>query len=160
MPPPLVGVDRWLPWRRAAYRDKVASGLERHRAALAAHAAAEKSRNERLQEALALHQQAQDNAKRIAAEHNRQVDEFKRAYLEGLPDAINSYCLRVLKRSRYPSGFPNTARTAYIRESRQLVIEYDLPPFDVVPGVARFKCIKTQNAIVEVPRPLSERKRL
>src|SRR5262249_54000464 len=57
-------------------------------------------------------------------------------------------------------GFPNTARTAYIRESRQLVIEYDLPPFDVVPGVARFKCIKTQNAIVEVPRPLSERKRL
>jgi restriction system protein len=160
VPRPLVGWDRWLPWRQAAFRREYANGLERHRAALVQHAAKERKRQDQLQQTSTAHEQDQLEANRQAHEYNQRIDEFSRDYRDGSQKAICDYCLQVIERSPYPAGFPNTARVAYVAESRQLVIEYSFPPFDVVPAATRFRYVKAQNAIVEVARPLSERKRL
>ena len=51
-------------------------------------------------------------------------------------------------------------RIAYVRESKQLVIEYDLSEFQVVPAVKEYKYIKSKGEISEVMRPVNDRKRI
>ena len=51
----------------------------------------------------------------------------------GLPEAVVTYVDLVLNASLYPDGFPQHWRLAYVPESRQLVVEYDLPGIDAIP---------------------------
>jgi hypothetical protein len=63
-------------------------------------------------------------------EHNRQLDEFAKAFEEGEADAICDYFELVLQCSIYPDGFHKNPRIAYANESRQLVVDYQLPTVD------------------------------
>jgi restriction system protein len=63
-----------------------------------------------------------------------------------------------LDRSLYPESFPHHAKLAYIPESKQLVVEYDLPSFEVVPEASAYKYIKTKDEVTTSPRPLAQRK--
>jgi restriction system protein len=71
--------------------------------------------------------------------HNREIEEFENAYKRGDPSAVIAYCSMVLERSEYPGGFPQEFRAAYIPESKELVVEYELPGTSVVPAVAEDK---------------------
>jgi 2-keto-4-pentenoate hydratase/2-oxohepta-3-ene-1,7-dioic acid hydratase in catechol pathway len=48
-------------------------------------------------------------------------------------DAVVSYCSMVLDASRYPPEFPQLFKLAYVPESRQVVVEYQMPTVAVVP---------------------------
>ena len=67
------------------------------------------------------------------------------------------YFALVLERSHYPEGFPQAFRLAYIPESRQLVIQYQLPGFSVIPAAAEYKYVKTGDKITQKARPVRER---
>ena len=79
------------------------------------------------------HQVAEIQQKR-AAQH-AEIDSFQREFSAGSPFAIVNYFTMVLTASNYPDGFPQHAKLAYVPESRQLVIEYDLPSLEIVPAV-------------------------
>ena len=64
----------------------------------------------------------------------------------------------VLASSSYPDGFPQHAKIAYVPESKQLVIEYDLPSFEVIPDVGLYKYVKTKDEVTETARPLFNEK--
>jgi restriction system protein len=66
----------------------------------------------------------------------------------------------VLAVSQYPDGFPQQHKVAYVPESRQLVIEMDLPTFDVVPDVAEYRYVKAKDEITSKARPASQRRTL
>jgi restriction system protein len=51
-------------------------------------------------------------------------------------------------------------RVAYVPESRQLVIEMDLPTFDVMPDVAEYRYVKAKDEITSKARPASQRRML
>jgi restriction system protein len=54
----------------------------------------------------------------------------------------------VLEASAYPDGFPRKFKFAYVPESRQAVVEYELPTVDdVVPTVKTFRYAKTSDTI-------------
>jgi restriction system protein len=63
----------------------------------------------------------------------------------------------VLGASRYPSGFPQQFRLAYVPESRQVVVECELPTVAVVPAVKSNRYVKTSDTITE---RLGRRRRL
>ena len=67
-------------------------------------------------------------------------------------DAINLYFSRALDRSSYPSEFPTGRRVAYDAQSRLLVVEFELPPVDVVPAAKGWRYVKTQDRVDEVAR--------
>ena len=71
-----------------------------------------------------------------------------------------SYYALVLDQSPYPSDFPEDFRLAYVPESKQLVVEYELPGFDVIPSVGSYKYTKTTGKVTETARPLAQRKSL
>jgi restriction system protein len=75
-------------------------------------------------------------------------------------EAIVDYFTMVLERSDYPKEFSQQAKLAYVPESSQLVVEYDLPSFAVVPEGASYKYVKAGDKITESKRPVSQRRAL
>jgi len=133
----------------ASYADELAEAVEAERTRQVALAAAEDEHKKRVEA----------EAERVAR-HNREVDTFKAAYEAGHPDAVVSYSSMVLAASPYPEGFPQQHKIAYVPESRQLVIELDLPTFDVVPDVAEYRYVKAKDEITAKARPASQRRTL
>ena len=95
-----------------------------------------------------------------ARDHNAAVDELERAFRAGAPDAVEEYFGQVLALSEYPGGFPREYQVAYRQEPRELVVEYQLPPVDVIPAARDFRYVKARREIDELPRPLKEIKDL
>ena len=64
-------------------------------------------------------------------------------------------------RRAIPDGWPEAPdndQIAYVAESRQLVMEYDLPPFSIVPEIAAYKYVKATDTITTTGRPMTQRK--
>lgn len=76
------------------------------------------------------------------------------------PDAVVTYCSLVLAASQHPDTFPQQHKVAYVPESRQLVVEMDLPTFDVVPEGLEYRYVKAKDEIVTKARPAGQRKAL
>lgn len=92
--------------------------------------------------------------------HNAEIAQFQKEFDAGEPEAIINYFTLVLEASSYPEGFPQNAKIAYVPESKQLVVEYDLPSFEIIPEVAEYKYAKTKDEITTTARPLTQRKNL
>lgn len=91
-------------------------------------------------------------------ERNQEVSLLENAYKNGDIEAVTTYNAMVLERSIYPDGFPQTFRVAYGAESRELVIEYQLPVFGIVPAEQEYKYVKTRDTIDVKPRKAIEAK--
>ena len=95
-----------------------------------------------------------------ARKRNQEVDEFERAFKAGEPDAVLAYCNMVLERSVYPEGFPQEFRTAYLPQSKELVVEYELPGTAIVPTVSEYTYAKAKDEIKEKERKAADVKSL
>jgi restriction system protein len=84
------------------------------------------------------------------------VNELEQAYFSGDPAAVVSYNNMVLERSDYPDGFPQEFRLAYMPESKQLVIEYELPTVAIIPSILEYRYVKARDEITEKPRKVGE----
>lgn len=89
-------------------------------------------------------------------QRNADVDELEKSYKEGDPEAIVTYNVMVLERSEYPEDFPQEFRLAFTPESKELVIDYELPTIEIVPKEAEYKFIKTKDEIQTKPRKPAE----
>lgn len=76
------------------------------------------------------------------------------------PETVASYFSVVLDNSPYPDGFPKTHRAAFVPESRQLVVEYELPPSSIVPRAKGYRYVRARNEIEETARPQSQTRTL
>lgn len=85
------------------------------------------------------------------------VDAFRAAYAEGDPDAVTAYCAMVLERSVYPEGFPQQFELAYIPESKELVVQYQLPPLDVIPTIREYRYVQSGDKMSEIALKPRER---
>lgn len=89
-----------------------------------------------------------------------EVDAFRYSYYEGDPESIVAYCSMVLEKSDYPEGFPQNFSLAFVPESKQLVVEYELPTPDIIPEVAEYRYIKSKDEVTIKQRKSSESKSL
>ncbi len=85
---------------------------------------------------------------------NRATEALKQAVAElhgkittGEPEAVTRYFTSVLERSPYTAPFSMPEVTlAYNRETKELVLEYDLPTYDaIMPTIRGYKFVKTRN---------------
>lgn len=90
------------------------------------------------------------------SQREREVTELKRGYNAGEAESVEAYNTMVLERSDYPSGFPQQFELAYVPESKQLVVDYELPTVDIVPPIAEYRYVKSRKSIEEKPRKPSE----
>lgn len=81
------------------------------------------------------------------------------SYLAGDPKGITEFIESTLTSMQLRTDSPKT-RVAYTPQSRQVVVEYELPPVDVVPKAKSYRYVQTQDKVVETARPASQVKAL
>jgi restriction system protein len=76
-------------------------------------------------------------------------------------DTVVAYFRLVLELSAYPDVFPRHRKLAYMRESKQLAIEFELPTLDkAVPPQEKYRYVKKTDEIVEVKRSEKSRQEI
>jgi restriction system protein len=160
IPGSLSGLGKFVPGANAKHAQAVKDGQEAFEAALTAHTKREVEREVELERARVEYaRQAAEMAARAAA-NNAEVDEFRVRFDAADPDAVSEYFSLVLGASSYPDGFPQGYRIAFVPESRQLVVEYELPTVAIVPAVRQYKYVKARDAVEDSPRPATQIKAL
>jgi len=148
---------RLLPGWKKRFDRKEAEGTSAYESALRKH-------NEALEEHLAALQEKRAQLELREAEvrdHNQQIALFREAYEAGDPTAVSGFFDLVFHQSEYPEGFPRHWKIAYSPESRQLVVDFDLPTLDaVVPAVERYRYTKSTDQIAEARKTQKTRQSL
>jgi len=62
----------------------------------------------------------------------------------------------VLEASAYPGGFADRPRALYRPESRQVVVDCELPPQSVIPVKQGFKYVQRRGEMDAIDRPVKE----
>jgi restriction system protein len=152
--PQLTALDKFHPARRARKEREANEIFERH---LAAWRTACFRSNER---AVADFCRRLDERRRNRMRHHTaqlaqhaKVEETKAAFECHEKNAVEYYFAEVLSRSPYPIGFPEEARVQYLQPTRTLIVEYELPSFDVWPRCRQVNYIASQNTLQEVTLP-------
>jgi restriction system protein len=82
-------------------------------------------------------------AQAAAATKNAHLAARRTSFAAGEPEAVEWFVGQVLNASRYPEGFPRQYQVAYRPENRDVVVEFELPPQQVVPDVREYRYVKT-----------------
>ena len=150
----------WLPPIRKAFEIRVAKANQAFSSALSEHTSLEMQRQQIVER---MRKEHEEKILALQAEVNRQskeIEAFKAAFESAESEAVATYCKMVLGNSPYPEGFSREAHIIYVAESKQLVVDYDLPSMEVVPAVKIYKYVKTNDTVTEVPRPEVQRRAL
>jgi restriction system protein len=156
LPPPPSGLQRLIPGAKAKHEQAVIDAEAKYAEKLAQAVRAERDRQTALGTAEREHAAlVEAEADRVTRE-NEEVDAFKAGYDACEPDSVMAYCSMVLAASQYPEGFPQRHKVAYVPESKQLVIEMDLPTFEVVPAVSEYRYVKAKDELASKARPATQ----
>jgi restriction system protein len=157
-PAPPTGLSKVF--GKSKFEHAIEESRVRYENALQWHAEREQVRISALAKARTEWQAAVDAANAEAQRQHAEIDAFEADYRRGVQDAVAAYCSMVLEASQYPKGFPQQFKLAYVPESRQAVIEYELPTVAVVPVVKAYKYVKNSDMITEALRPQAQIKAL
>jgi len=112
---------------------------------------------------LVVRQRAYDESLRKYEErvlaYNAEVDRFAAAVAGADPASVVEYFAMVLGNSVYPDDFPQHFRLAYLPKQHHLLIEYHLPPIEVVPHVKEYRYDRFRDDVTAIPRDENELRR-
>lgn len=154
LPPEPTGMGKIF--GKGKFQAAVDAARMRFQQAIGQHEVNERARMHALAQAQAAFSAMVDARKAEAAQQHAEIDAFRNEYEFGDPDAVVSYYDMVLQRSSYPDGFPQHFKIAFVPESRQLVVEYELPTVDVVPSVKLYRYVKGSDTVTETARPVTQ----
>jgi restriction system protein len=154
-PPVPTGLTRVF-GGEARHQQQVATAREAFEQARARHVAAEADRQRQLTARRAAYQEHCRAVEAKIAAHNAQIDRFAASVAAGEPAAVVEYFGMVLGNSVYPDDFPQHYRLAYLPGSRQLVVEYHLPPVEVIPTVRQHRYLRDRDEVATIARAAQE----
>ena len=160
LPRELSRVKRLMPGTKEKHEQAVAAAHRRYEEDVERHRHEEVQRLATLARAKAQHDDRAGSIIQEVEQQNREIDQLIADVRRGDPSSLSYYFSLVLESSAYPDGFPHHVKLAYVPESKQLVLEYDLPAFEVVPEVATYKYVKARDEITTSSRPISQRRSL
>ncbi|SEG41508.1 restriction system protein [Methylobacterium sp. 190mf] len=85
--------------------------------------------------------------------HNAEIAEFRRSYETAEAEGVVAYFEAIFQSSVYPDAFPQDHNIAFAPESKQLVVEAEIPVIDdLVPTVEKYRYVKASDQIIETKR--------
>lgn len=134
------------------YEESLSEAESEYKIALAAWEAVESERKEKIRKLQNDFAKSLEEFNTKVQTRDAEVYEFKKAYFAGKPDAVADFNNTLLEYSLYPDGFPQDFRTAYSPESKQLVIDYQLPNPTIIPSVEEYRYIRSKDQIEQKNR--------
>ncbi|MEU8935700.1 restriction endonuclease [Streptomyces sp. NPDC048409] len=152
------GQGGWTANRRAQAQAEAQARFERDwHAAQAAEA-------QRQQQLAALQRDYEQRTGAQRAEvrrHNAGIMEVTEGVRRGDPDSVVEYFSAALYSSAaWPEGFPRQIAAAFDTAARQLVLDWELPGYDVVPEAKSVRYVTAQDEDRETARPVTQRRGL
>jgi restriction system protein len=146
-------LETFLPEEPSLLKKLIPGWKQRHDAR---HAEARAAFEEESQKYGAVLSARQAHLKRMQAEvadHNQRIDAFREAYRAGEPEAVCGYLDIVFEQSDFPQGSNSTWKTAFIPESKQIVVEFHVPAIEeIVPSVEKYRYTKSADQIAETKK--------
>lgn len=155
-----TGLLKSFPGAKRKYEEKLNIAENNYNNALTLYKNRENERQKKFEEYKIAYEKKRKEFEAKKLQRNTEVDEFETDYNEGNPESIKTYNTMVLERSKYPDGFPQEFRIAYVEESKELVVEYQLPDITVVPNIEEYKYLKAKDEIAEKARNAKDIKQL
>lgn len=157
---PLSFMQSLIPGAKSRHEEEVNIIRKEHKKKFEKAQQREKERLAHIEELKKNHEATETRHQTEIKEHNDEIDTWTQALEAGEPEAIIDYFALVLESSVYPDDFPQHTKLAYVPESKQLVLEYDLPPKDAMPSVKQYKYVKTRDEITSTALPKTQQKKL
>ncbi|MFD7793116.1 restriction endonuclease [Streptomyces sp. NPDC059759] len=148
----------WTANRRAQAQAEARARFERDW-----HAAqtAEAHRQQQLASYQREHQQWVDAQSADVRRHNAGIVQVTDGVRRRDPDAVVEYFSAALYASAaWPEGFPRQVTAAYDAAARQLVLDWELPAYGVVPDVKSVRYVSGTDQDRETARPVGQRRAL
>src|ERR1022692_2771707 len=140
----------------ARHERQTAEARTRYEAAMSDYRQREDQRQRALASAKVEYERKVTDARAKAAAQNAVVEARRAAFAAGDAEAVEWFVGGVLDASRYPDGFPRRYQVAYRPENRDVVVEFEFPPQQVVPAVRGYRYVKVRDVIDPLPRPENE----
>lgn len=157
---PLPWYLSFIPKFKAQHADRLRAALEQFNASREECKAQNIQRLEALESARNMYDDGVSALLEKKALRDSEVDAFRYSYYEGDPESIIAYCSMVLEKSDYPEGFPQNFSLAFVPESKQLVVEYEMPTSEIIPEVAEYRYVKSKDEVTTKQRKPAEIKSL
>jgi restriction system protein len=150
-PPEPRGVGKILGGDRL-HQQQTANARRAYEQARARWAAAEQRRERQLEDRRTAYEASRRKYEAKMVAYNAEVDRFAAAVAGADPASVVEYFAMVLGNSVYPDDFPQHFRLAFLPKQRHLLIEYHLPPIEVVPVVKEYRYDRVRDELAAVPR--------
>ncbi|MEU6888166.1 restriction endonuclease [Streptomyces viridosporus] len=148
----------WTAGRRAQAQDEARARFERDRHAAQA---AEAQRQQQFAAYQREYQQWADAQLAEVRRHNAGIVELTEGVGRREPDAVVEYFSAALYASTaWPEGFPRQVAAAYDSAAGQLVLDWELPAYSVVPEAKAVRYMYAADQHKESPRPVTQRRAL
>ena len=157
VPPQPRGVGKIL--GGSQHQQQTANARRAYEQAQARWAAAEERRERQLRTRERAYEESRRKYEARMTAYNAEVDRFAAAVAGADPASVVEYFAMVLGNSVYPDDFPQHFRLAYLPKQKHLLIEYHLPPIEVVPVVKEYRYDKVRDDLTAVPRDEGEIRR-
>jgi restriction system protein len=148
----------WTASRRAQAQAEARARFERD---WQAAQAAEAQRQQQLAVSQREYQQWASDQLAEIRRHNAGIREVSEGVRRGDPGSVVEYFSAALYSSRvWPEDFPRHVSAAYDAAARQLVLDWELPGYGVVPEAKSVRYVSSLDQDKESPRPVSQRRAL
>ncbi|MFI9759724.1 restriction endonuclease [Streptomyces sp. NPDC051963] len=148
----------WTASRRAQAQAEARSRFERD---LHAAQAAEAQRQQQLATLQQDYEQRAEAQRAEVRQHNAGITEATDGVRRGDPESVVEYFSAALYSSTaWPEGFPRQVAAAFDSAARQLVLDWELPGYDVAPGAKSVRYVPAQDQDKETARPVTQRRAL
>lgn len=153
------GLGALIPGAKRRYEEERQAAEKAFAEACSEHEAREAKRKADLAKAEADHASKFAELETETAKQHAEVDELERNFQAVQPEAVIEFVSAVVAAEPMLFEPPVAPRIGFSPESRQLVIEVQLPDLDVIPEARAYRYIKARNEIAPTPMPATERKR-
>lgn len=159
-PPAPSGLHKLSRRAKEAYLEQLAALEARYQQEMTESALREKQRRDALERARTAFEDQIAAANAAATAQHAEIDQLQAQVEAGDAAGILGYFALVIEASSYPLPIVPKARLAYVPESKQLVVEYELPQIDAVPDVGQYRYTKASDKVIATSRPAAQRKSL
>ncbi|MEV7000587.1 restriction endonuclease [Streptomyces sp. NPDC093982] len=148
----------WTASRRAQAQAEARAHFERD---WHAAQAAEAQRQQQLAAAQQEYARGAEAQRSEIRRHNGGIVEVTAGVRRGEPDSVIEYFSAALYSSTaWPDGFPRQVAAAFDPAARQLVLDWEMPTYDVVPEAKSVRYVPSQDQDKETARPAAQRRAL
>lgn len=123
--------------------------------------AAEAQRQQQLAAAQREYERGAEAQRSEIRRHNAGIVDVTAGVRRGEPDSVIEYFSAALYSSTaWPEGFPRQVAAAFDPAARQLVLDWEMPTYDVVPEAKSVRYVPSQDQDKETARPVTQRRAL